>query len=96
MKVSKPDPDADALAQRIGGESRVRFSNDPDGREFDAVSDQYVAQAKPADFVVNKKFRVQAKATFEAAQQSGLRVLSFSGASGSCCNNEAERICQPL
>jgi hypothetical protein len=74
VKVDKPDADADKLAERIGGESRVRFNNDPSGREFDAVSDQYIGQAKPADFVVNKKFRVQAKASFDAAQETGRAV----------------------
>ena len=73
-KVAKADPDADKLAERLGGESRVKFKNDPDGREFDAVSDEYVAQAKPKDFVINKKARDQAKATFEAAKQTGKKV----------------------
>ncbi|RCS42324.1 hypothetical protein DTL42_19280 [Bremerella cremea] len=70
VKVDSPDPAADALAKRLGGESRVKFSNGPDN-EFDAVSDLYVAQSKPANFVINKKFRDQAKATFETAIQSG-------------------------
>ena len=35
IKVSSPDPSADKLAQRIGGDSRVKFEFDPDGREFD-------------------------------------------------------------
>ena len=48
IKVSSPDPSADKLAQRIGGDSRVKFEFDPDGREFDAISSQYIAQAKPA------------------------------------------------
>lgn len=74
IKVDKADADADKLAARIGGESRVRFNNDPSGREFDAVSDQYIGQAKPADFVVNKKFRAQAKASFDAAQETGRSV----------------------
>lgn len=33
----KPDASADALAERLGGESRVKFESDPEGREFDAV-----------------------------------------------------------
>ncbi|MDL4820782.1 restriction endonuclease fold toxin [Actinomadura opuntiae] len=74
LKVSKPDPNADRLAERIGGESRVRFENDPAGREFDAVSNKYIAQDKPADFQVNKNFRNQAKATFEAAKGTGREV----------------------
>ncbi|MDA8372069.1 MAG: polymorphic toxin-type HINT domain-containing protein [Nocardiopsaceae bacterium] len=73
-KVDKPDPHADALAERLDGESRVRFENDPTNREFDAISDDYVAQAKPSNVQVNKKFRGQAKATFEAAQATGREV----------------------
>ncbi|WP_225844938.1 restriction endonuclease fold toxin [Streptomyces sp. HPF1205] len=69
QKVNKPDPAADALAERIGGESRVRFESD--GREFDAISDEYVAQSKPAGFRMGSAFRNQAKATFEAALQTG-------------------------
>ncbi|MFJ9819561.1 putative T7SS-secreted protein [Streptomyces sp. NPDC101151] len=71
VEVNKPDADADKLAEKLGGEPRRRFENDPVGREFDAISDEYVAQAKPADFTLNKKFRKQAQATFEAAIQSG-------------------------
>ncbi|MFJ2667312.1 restriction endonuclease fold toxin [Nocardia fluminea] len=74
VKVNKPDPDADKLAERIGGESRVKYKNDPSGREFDAVSDEYVAQAKPANFAGNKKFRSQARATFEAAEANDKKV----------------------
>ncbi len=82
-KVNKADPDADKLAQRIGGESRVKFKNDPDGREFDVVSDQHIGQAKPANFTLNKSFRDQARATFEAAQDSGRKVYyHFDGPPG--------------
>ncbi|OPX41940.1 hypothetical protein CLHUN_42000 [Ruminiclostridium hungatei] len=70
-KVDSPDPAADKLAERINGESRVRFSNDTTGREFDAISDRYIAQSKPADFKLGSSFRNQAKATFEAASQNG-------------------------
>jgi Restriction endonuclease fold toxin 3 len=73
-QVNKPDLDADALANRIGGQSRVRFENDPKGREFDAVSDEYIGQAKPTDFQLNKNFRTQAKATFRAARATGRSV----------------------
>ena len=73
IEVNVKDPDADALAQRIGGEPRVRFELDPVGREFDAVSDKFVAQAKPANFQMGKKFRNQAKATFEMAISTGRR-----------------------
>lgn len=74
QKVNKPDAAADALAERLGGESRMKFDSDPIGREFDAISDEYVAQTKPALQQVNKKVRDQMKATFEAAEQTGRRV----------------------
>lgn len=74
QKVNKPDAAADALAERLGGESRMKFDSDPIGREFDAISDEYVAQTKPALQQVNKKVRDQMKATFEAAEQTGRKV----------------------
>ena len=73
-KVNKPDISADKLAERIGGESRVKFTNDPKAREFDAISDEYIAQAKPALSALNKNVRAQMKATFEAAKQTGKKV----------------------
>ena len=72
VKVNKPDAAADALAQRIGGVSRVRFAND--GREFDCISDMYIAQNKPALQQLNKSVRVQMKATFEAAKDTNRSV----------------------
>jgi hypothetical protein len=69
--VPKPDPAADALAKRIGGVSRVKFANDPSGREFDVISDRFVAQSKPANFKLGSAFRNQARATFEAAAKTG-------------------------
>ena len=72
VKVNKPDAAADALAQRIGGESRVRFAND--GREFDCISDMYIAQTKPALQQLNKSVRDQMKATFEAAKDTNRSV----------------------
>ncbi len=74
VKVSKPDPAADKLAQRLNGESRVKFENDPKGREFDAVSNEYVAQTKPALQTINQSVRGQMKATFEAAKETGRSV----------------------
>lgn len=74
QKVNKPDAAADALAERLGGESRMKFDSDSIGREFDAVSDEYIAQTKPALQQVNKKVRDQMKATFEAAEQTGRKV----------------------
>ncbi|MFF5435847.1 restriction endonuclease fold toxin, partial [Streptomyces griseofuscus] len=71
IKVNKPDPAADALAERLGGESRVKFEHDPKGREIDAISDDYVAQSKPGGMQMGSALRNQAKATFEYAIQSG-------------------------
>ncbi|MFD1151580.1 WXG100-like domain-containing protein [Saccharothrix hoggarensis] len=66
-----PDPKADALAERIGGRSQVRFARDTPETEYDAVSDQYVAQAKPANLTYGSQFRNQAHITFEAAVSTG-------------------------
>ncbi|MGW4199838.1 putative T7SS-secreted protein [Streptomyces sp. NPDC004726] len=71
VQVNKPDPAADALAERLGGESRVKFEHDPAGREIDAISDDYVAQSKPGGMQMGSALRNQAKATFEYAIQSG-------------------------
>lgn len=73
-KVNNPDVNADKLADRIGGESRVKFSNDSAAREFDAISNEYIAQAKPPLKTVNKTVRTQMKATFEAAVETGKKV----------------------
>jgi hypothetical protein len=70
LSVNAKDRAADLLAERIGGKASVRFANGPPN-EFDAVSSEYVAQAKPANFTLNQAFRNQAKATFEVAIQSG-------------------------
>lgn len=74
QKVNKPDTSADKLAQKINGESRVKFQNDPKGREFDTISDKYVAQSKPALQTLNQSVRTQMKATFEAAKETGRSV----------------------
>jgi hypothetical protein len=70
VRVNAKDRAADLLAERISGEASVRFTNGPTN-EFDALSTEYVAQAKPANFTLNQAFRNQAKATFEVALQSG-------------------------
>jgi Restriction endonuclease fold toxin 3 len=70
VSVNAKDRAADLLAERIGGVASVRFANGP-SNEFDALSTEYVAQAKPANFTLNQAFRNQAKATFEVALQSG-------------------------
>jgi hypothetical protein len=81
MPVPKEDAAADALRERIGGQSRVKFSTDPSGREFDVVSDEYIAQTKSAKAMVNRSFRAQAKATLEAAKATGRAVYyHFEGA----------------
>lgn len=71
IRISANDPAAEALAARIGGRASVRFSSDLTGREFDAVSDLYVAQTKPAGLQLGSRFRKQAKATFEMAIETG-------------------------
>ena len=58
------------LAERVGGKASVRFANGP-ANEFDTLSSEYVAQAKPANFTLSQSFRNQAKARFEVALQSG-------------------------
>lgn len=69
---NRPDLDAEKLAERIGGEPNMRFESSR--REFDAVSDEYIGQAKPANYRFSKIDRRQAKASFEAAQQTGRSV----------------------
>ena len=83
VSVNAKDRAADLLAERIGGEASVRFANGP-ANEFDALSTEYVAQAKPANFTLNQAFRNQAKATFEVALQSGRTpYFQFDGPPGS-------------
>lgn len=62
------------MAEKLGGESRVKFNSDSSQREFDAVSDKYIGQAKPGLQSLGQKERNQAKATFEAAKQTGREV----------------------
>ena len=37
----------------------MKFDSDPIGREFDAISDEYVAQTKPALQQVNKRSAIK-------------------------------------
>ncbi|MCL2352503.1 MAG: hypothetical protein FWC55_08240 [Firmicutes bacterium] len=74
LKVNNPDVNADKLAQRIKGESSVKFENDPNGKEFDTVSDKYIAETKPALKTLNTRVRKQMKAAFEAAKATGRSV----------------------
>jgi restriction endonuclease fold toxin 3 of polymorphic toxin system len=69
LPANSKDPAADALAARIGGRPRVMFENQ--GREYDVISKDYIGQSKPANFQLGSQFRGQAKATFEAAIQTG-------------------------
>lgn len=54
-------------------DSGVGNGKDPQ-REFDVISDQYIAQAKPPLKCVNKTVRTQMKATFEAAKKYERKV----------------------
>lgn len=74
VQVNKADIAADLLAQRIGGQSRVKFASDSIGREFDTISVEYIGQTKPALQTLNKSVRDQMKATFDAAQETGKKV----------------------
>ena len=67
----QPDPAAEQLQARLGGQSRSHFAEDPIEREFDVISDRFVAQTKPDGFTLNKDWRVQAKATIEWARKTG-------------------------
>ncbi|MFJ9012815.1 hypothetical protein [Streptomyces canus] len=44
------------LASKLGGRAQAAFLNLKD-YEFDAVSDEYVASAKPGNFQIGKSFR---------------------------------------
>ena len=64
------DAAAHKLADRIGGEPQQRFPSDPN-KEFDAISKDYVAESKGANFTGGKQWRNQAKLAFQAAQETG-------------------------
>jgi RHS repeat-associated protein len=71
-KAHQPfDPAAEKLSQRLGGTAQAKFAWGNTNDEFDTISDQYVAQSKPANFRANPEFRRQARRTFEQAIQSG-------------------------
>ncbi|MFR0955087.1 MAG: restriction endonuclease fold toxin [Roseburia inulinivorans] len=74
IQCNTKDAAADELAKRIGGQSRSAFADDPIQREFDVISDQYIAQAKPPLKCVNKTVRTQMKATFEATKKYERKV----------------------
>jgi hypothetical protein len=70
-QAAKEDAGADLLAEKLGGQSRMIFNNDPKGREFDVISDQYIGQTKTSMNSLSSQFREQAKATIEAAIETG-------------------------
>ncbi len=78
----KFDQGAHDLAEEIGGVAQARFRND--SREFDAISDQFIGQHKPAlgdNF--GGSFKKQTRATFEAAKSTGREVYyKFDGKPG--------------
>lgn len=93
VRVNAKDRAAGALAERIGGEASVRFAGGP-GNEFDAVSAQYVAQAKPANFTLNKAFRDQARRHSKSRRKAGEhRIFSLTArrARGCCVLSAATR-----
>lgn len=77
---AKLDPAAEKLAERIGGKPQHHFSGDPKAREIDVIGNEWIAQAKPVNFKLSENFRVQAKATFEAAKATGRKAyFQFEG-----------------
>lgn len=70
-QAAKEDAGADLLAEKLDGQSRMIFNNDPKGREFDVISDQYIGQTKTSMNSLSSQFREQAKATIEAAIETG-------------------------
>jgi hypothetical protein len=64
-KVNNPDPAANKLAARLNGQSTMKFASHD--REFDAISDLYIAQTKPGRVTNGSSLRNQFKGTFEAA-----------------------------
>lgn len=75
------DPAAQALAERIGGRPSIRIRGYGD-REFDAVSDRFVAQTtsstnaarNPHNFL-NRTRREQIRETLRAARETGREAL---------------------
>jgi len=78
----KTDQGAQALAKEINGVPQARFRNNM--REYDAISDKYIGQHKPAlKDNIGQSFKEQAKATFDAAKQTGREVFyKFDGKPG--------------
>lgn len=63
---ARGDKDAQALADLLGGTAMVEVPNlQGKIKEFDVITDEYVGEAKPANFTRNKKYRVQVQAVFD-------------------------------
>ncbi|AFU02938.1 hypothetical protein AW168_33150 [Nocardia brasiliensis] len=61
----------------------MKFGNDPSGREFDVVSDEFIGQVKPGGQQLGSAFRNQGKESFEAARATGRKVYyHFDGEPG--------------
>ncbi|WP_211748065.1 restriction endonuclease fold toxin [Paenibacillus sp. Marseille-Q4541] len=73
-KSNKEDAGADLLGEKLDGQSRMIFNNDPKGREFDVVSDKYIGQTKTSMNNLSPQFREQAKATIEAGIETGRKA----------------------
>ena len=79
IKIPKPDAGADALATKLKGQSTA-FSNDPIRKEFDVISNEFIAETKEAMCSSKPAFRNQAKRAFEAARQTNRKVyFHFNG-----------------
>ena len=78
------DPGAHALAEEIGGQAQVNISGIDDDKEFDAVSDEYIGEHKPAigdNF--GSRFKNRSRRVFRAARMTGRKVYyRFDGRSG--------------
>ncbi len=72
MKSGHVDASAETLAIKLGGLSSVMFA-DEGSVEFDTVSDLFIAQTTSRT-KMNKRFRTQARNTFEAASATGRKV----------------------
>jgi len=61
----------------------MKFNNDPNGKEFDVISDIYIGEAKPSMNSFGSSERMQAKRAFEAAKETNKEVYyHFNGPVG--------------
>lgn len=66
-KVNNADSNADAMADRLGGESRVKFPGRWEDKEFDFYTKDYIGETKQGKVSIGSAWRKQAKHVFEAA-----------------------------